>query len=194
MEGPATMDRYLSRLSTLLTTVLLALMAVTPPAVAGNIQSGTPALFDGEIIDISADWGGATACLVAPDLVDIPECFRTEAEMNERIGQLGMGAGGPLTNATVASTTCSGFLRLYDGTSYSGTSLALNVRGKWINLTSYGFDQRTSSFKIGACSAYFADLVDGGGSWYPTGDTQAYDQSPSMISGWNNDLSSLYIN
>ena len=45
----------------------------------------------------------------------------------------------------------------------------------------------------GACSAYFADYEWGGGGWYPTYLTQAWDQNASMISGWNNDVSSVYI-
>jgi hypothetical protein len=48
----------------------------------------TPALFEGDLIDMSSDWDGAGACMVWPEAVDTPECFRTEAEMDKRIAEL----------------------------------------------------------------------------------------------------------
>lgn len=93
----------------------------------------------------------------------------------------------------LASSDCSGYLRLYDGTGYTGAVLYLRGRFQWHNLADYGFDQRTSSYRIGPCSAYFADYADGGGSWYPTSLTEAYDSASSMTSGWDNDVSSVYI-
>jgi hypothetical protein len=98
------------------------------------------------------------------------------------------------TPAASASSTCSGYLRLYDGTSYGTPVLYLRDRYQWLNLSSYGFNQKVSSFKVGPCAADFADYANGGGGWYPWYLTEAYDQSSSMISGWNNDVSSVYIN
>ncbi len=93
----------------------------------------------------------------------------------------------------VASSTCSSFLRLYDLTAYRSPVLYLRDRYQWLNLSSYGFNNRTSSYKVGACNSVFADYSNGGGALYPTNLTQAYDQASSMNSGWNNDVSSVYI-
>lgn len=82
---------------------------------------------------------------------------------------------------------------LYDGTNYGGSVLDVSTRGSWMNLSTWGFSDRTSSFKIGACSTYFADYTGGGGSWYP-GSTGAWAQAAYMLSGWSNRISSVYIN
>ena len=103
--------------------------------------------------------------------------------------ELGLSTKGDPTMGILASTQCSSYLKMYDGTWYSGSVLYLRSKYQWHNLVNYGFNQRTTSFKVGACSTYFADYSNGGGAWYPTWATQAYDQSPTMISGWNNDVS-----
>lgn len=51
----------------------------------------------------------------------------------------------------------------------------------------------TSSYRVGACSPYFADYANGGGSWYPTSLTGALSSYSSMTGGWNNRVSSIYI-
>ena len=91
------------------------------------------------------------------------------------------------------SSQCSSSVRLYDGVYYTGSVLYLRDRYIWINLSSYSFSNRTSSFKIGACSAVFADGASGGYPRYSTADTQAYDVAPVMASGWGNRVSSIYI-
>lgn len=185
-----------------LAVLAFALVASTTAAAsAGNAPDptgtvGNTAVFDGEVIDISEDWGDATACLVWPDQLDAPECFATEAELAKRAASIEADAVTQHLeeSATVArGANCSGYLKLYDGTSYTGSALWLRGRVQWFNLASFNFDQKTSSFKVGPCSAYFADLASGGGSWYPTSNTQAYDVASTMLSGWNNDVSSLYI-
>lgn len=176
------------------------------PAVAlaqGNTHSsessGTPAVYGDRQIDMSRDWEGAGACLVWPEAIEVPECFETEEQMNRRIAELEKMTGDtPRATAvgggqTASGTSCSGDVSLYDGTSYTGAALHIRSRYQWFNLASFNFDQRTSSFKIGPCSAYLADLAAGGGAWYPTSQTEAYDVAPTMVSGWNNDVSSIYI-
>jgi hypothetical protein len=139
--------------------------------------------------------------MVWPEELDRPECFRTEAEMDRRIAELEelidvgvlatvrQSGGG----AAASGTNCSGYLRLYDGTYYTGAALYIRGRFQWVDLAPLNFNNKTSSFKMGPCSAYFADLSGGGGAWYPTADTQAYDVAATMASGWNNDVTSLYI-
>lgn len=91
-----------------------------------------------------------------------------------------------------AQVACSSSLRLYDGTGYGGAVLNLSSRSTWLNLSTWGFDNRTSSYRIGACSSNLADYTGGGGSWYP-GSASAGAQSSSMQTGWNNRISSVFI-
>ncbi len=165
---------------------------------SGQSGAGTPARYGDRVIDLALGWEGAGACVVWADVLEVPECFDTEADMNRRIGELetetsaSVGSpGGGIAATTGAS--CASYLRLYDGTWYTGAVLYLRGRWQWFNLADYGFDQRTSSYVIGACSARFADRRNGSGDRYPTSLTEAYDVAPTMLSGWNNDVSSVYI-
>jgi hypothetical protein len=88
-----------------------------------------------------------------------------------------------------ATTSCSTALRLFTGTSYTGTSYSFSARGVWIDLP-VGIDNASSSFKMGACSATFKDTVYG--SVYP-GSTVANTWSSSMSAGWDNRISAIYI-
>lgn len=178
--------------------VLASVMAVsTVPTVAstGGTVDGQRATFEGTTLNLAEDWGEARACLIWNER-GVAECFGTEAQMDQRIAEL-EGSGSTVEVASpgdaVAASTCSSYVRLYDGTGYSGTVLYLRDRFQWLNLYLYGFSNRTSSYKIGACSSYFADYTNGGGDWYPTNLTVAYAESPSMISGWNNRVSSVYL-
>lgn len=148
-------------------------------------------LFEGDHINLNVDWGDATACLIWDD-VGIRECFRTEAEMDKLITELEKRPGFG-TTASVQASQCSGSVRLYDGLLYTGQVLELRDRLQWISLSAYGFSNKTTSFKIGSCSSYFADFEWGGGSWYPTSSTEAWDMAWMMVYGWNNRVSSVYI-
>jgi len=195
------------RPATIAVALVLVALTASPAAADRNSQDsergertepGASAVFEGTTFDLAESWGDATACMVWAEASDTIECFASEAELDARVASLEAALGLASTNA-IGSTqsfnglNCSSYMKLYDGTSYSGTILYLRSKYLWHNLSSYGFNQRTSSFKIGACSAYFADYSNGGGAWYPTYATQAWDQSSSMISGWNNDVSSVYI-
>ncbi len=148
-------------------------------------------LFEGDPINLNVDWGNATACLIWDD-VGVQECFRTEAELDNRITELEKRPGFG-TTASVQASYCSGSVRLYDGLLYTGHVLELRDRLQWISLSAYGFSNKTTSFKIGSCSSYFADFDWGGGSWYPTSSTEAWDMAWLMVYGWNNRVSSVYI-
>ena len=175
----------------LLTMTAIMAFVLALPAGASEAPETGIALFEGDVIDLTEGWGDAKACLVW-DSNSVVECFRSEAELIERADELQ--AARSNGGAMAASSSCSTSLKLYDGTSYTGSTLYLYQRTQWINLSNYGWANRTSSFKVGACSSYFADYANGGGSWYPTSYTQAWDQSASMISGWNNRVSSIYMN
>lgn len=141
----------------------------------------TVAVYGGRIIDLANNWEGARACLVWSDAIDTPECFDTEEEMDRRIVELEKMTGDVAAvevfggGVAASGTSCSGYLRLYDGSFYTGAVLYIRGRFQWFDLASFNFNQRTSSFKIGPCSAYFADFAGGGGAWYPISQTEAYD-------------------
>lgn len=193
------------RLGIVLMMVAAAVLAGVPAhaAVDGDTSGqpgvGTLARYGDRVIDLAHSWEGAGACLVWPEVLDQSECFDTEAEMDRRIAALEAAtavtavAGNSSGAAAASGSWCSSSLRLYDGIYYTGAVLYLRGRWQWFNLADYGFDQRTSSFKVGACSAWFADWRNGGGEWYPTSATEADDQASVMISGWDNDVSSVYI-
>jgi hypothetical protein len=154
----------------LVVLVVLASIAVVYPAGASSSLSGAE-----------------SACFVW-ESHGLAECFASEKELDSRLAELREGE----SDAFSMLAQCSTGLRLYDGTGYSGSVLVILDRLLWINLSNYGFDNRTSSYKVGACSSYLAENASGGGSWYPTSATQAWDQASSMQSGWSNRVSSVY--
>ncbi|MGH8925992.1 MAG: hypothetical protein ACRDWA_15355 [Acidimicrobiia bacterium] len=157
--------------------MLVAVNSVLSPSAAGTRGATSSAPPPGE----------EEACLVW-QAQGLFECFQSEKEVDGRIEELTREESGNLSMLA----QCSTGLRLYDGTGYTGSVLIVLDRSLWINLSSYGFDNRTSSYKVGACSSYFAENSNGGGSWYPTSATEAWDQASSMQSGWDNRVSSVY--
>jgi hypothetical protein len=154
---------------------------VTTAATGANSM----ALFEGHEIDLSQGWGEAQACLV-DEAVDVIECFRDRLGLYARESQLGT------ANTVSPAITCSSPLRLFADASYGGRELDFYDRGYWQNLSTWSFDNQLSSYKVGACGVFLADGANGGGSWYP-GNTNAGHDEPSMLSGWNDRVSSLYI-
>jgi len=82
------------RIARLGVTIAMFMVIVVPVAVSASEEEPTPAaeptpaLFEGAVIDMSKDWEGAGACMVWPEAIDTPECFRTEVEMDKRIAEL----------------------------------------------------------------------------------------------------------
>lgn len=139
------------------------------------------ASFEGTTLRLADDWGEAGACYQDEGGT---RCYRTEAGMYAAEPAVGQISNGLLAN-------CSTTLRLYRGTNYGGGVLSLSQRGIGIALSSYGFNNDTSSFKIGACGA---DFYDGGvGSTQYPGGTAAGVWSAFMVSGWDNRVSTVYI-
>ncbi len=160
------------------------------PAIAG---------FEGRAIDLAGDWGDAEACLVWRQ-GGVLECFRTVEELDAREAELAPlqprnsgragGSGGGAVASSTAPYSCSSSLRLYEYNYYGGRRLSFWDRGYWQNLYIYGFDNRTSSYIVGACYAHLAEHPDGGGWWYP-GPTYPYAGEP--VIGWPGVISSIYI-
>lgn len=155
------------------------------------------ATFEGRTIDMSQDWGQATACVVPAD--QAAQCFRTEKEADRWATELDSAAEAARATrnssgvVAAASAGCGTRLSLYKGTNYSSTALYLYSRTGWKNLADYGFNQSVSSFKVGACDVRFADLSNGGGAWYPAWLSEAWDTQSSLSATWNNDFSSVRI-
>ena len=158
--------------------VSIVSLVMALPAFAGVSLTAVIANFEGTRINLTHGWGEATACTSDGTRTD---CFRTEAQMDWFLGQ-----------AMHVALDCSSSLRLYSSSGFGGSVLHLTARGSWLNLSNYGFDNITSSFIVGACDSFLASGASGGGSWYP-GSTTAGASAASMLSGWDNVLSSAFI-
>ena len=169
----------------LMCTLLLTVGVPGHSAARASVADGEGVLawFDGQWIDLSEGWGGAEAC--STDGVTAT-CYRSEAEM-DRAARASMAS-----MAIVPLASCASSLRLYRSTSYGGAVLQLTTRGVYLNLSAYGFDNDTSSYKVGACASYFYDGANGGSPLYPGG-TGANASATSMLTGWDNRVSSVYI-
>ena len=196
--------------------VLLVAAGVVPAQAQAEMQAGpedaargappTPperrpaiATFEGRSIDLSKDWEEARACLVWRQ-GGVLECFRTPEALDaraahlspERAGRPDAKDSGDTTSFSASAYSCSGSLRLWDYNYYSGRQLSFWDRGYWQNLGDYGFNDRTSSYAVGACYAHLAEHRWGGGWWYP-GPTYPYAGEPVMSWDWQNTISSIYI-
>ena len=170
--------------------IAVALLASAVPASISDAQpadappTSSTATFEGSSIDLTDDWNGATACLVTDDAT---ACFGSEVQLDAALAD-----ALPPSARLGAAPTCSTTLRLYAGTSHSSRVLVFSVRGSWKNLSSYGFDNTTRSYRVGACAARLAGGSSGGGGFYP-GSTSAGASATSMVSGWDRAVSSVYL-
>jgi hypothetical protein len=179
-----------------LAAAVVALAVLTTPALAGPQPPAAPdhssfARFEGTLIDLSQGWGDAQACLVDKGAATV-QCFRDRADLRARESQLETQAVPALSAVASLTATCSAPLRLFADGSYGGRELDFYDRGYWQNLSVWGFDNQLSSYIVGGCGAYLADYANGGGSWYP-GNTNAGHGEPVVTSGWNDRVSSIYI-
>lgn len=183
-------------------TALLITSAAVPAEAGGLSDHAAPraalASFEGRTIDLAQDWGEARACLVWRQ-GGVLECFRSNEALDAREAQLAPGRAAhhpaesePTTVTASYSYSCSSPLRLYEYNWYEGRQLSFWDRGFWQNLGDYGFEDRTSSYIIGACYAYLAEHADGGGWWYP-GTSSPYTADPVMYSDWQDRISSIYV-
>lgn len=189
------MIRFLSTTATAVATAVLVSVGWGGPSLAAQTPGfgGDPsrAVFEGEIIDLAEGWGAAAACA---ELGVVVECFRSETELLRAHPELDGDDASHVTSgaATASAAACSSSLRLYRSTGHSGGALYLSTRLVGHNLSAYGFDNDTSSYTVGACSSAFYSGANLGGSQYP-GSTAAYASATSMVSGWNNVVSSVII-
>lgn len=158
-------------------------------------QSVTPALFEGRTLNLASDWGEAKSCVVWRQ-GEPAKCFRTEQEGESLVAELERSA--PEESALAPSPgpvlACSrSCLHLYQDSNFGGPrDLHFCDRGRWQNLTDYGFNDQLSSFKTGDYAVHLAEHTNGGGYWYP-GNTGACVSAGGMSSGWNDRVSSIKI-
>jgi len=145
--------------------------------------------FEGIDIDLRDGWDGARACLT--DGVTT-ECWDTEAEMLAAVGATTPTVAGFAGGSGFRRASCSSFLRLYTGTNFTGTVLGFSTQYTFLNLSGYGFNNVTSSYRMGGCPAAFYDLSNGGNPLYG-GNTSPWATASSMLAGWDNRISSIYI-
>lgn len=177
----------LRHFSPLVAASLLAMVAApTATASASNDESSVIASFEGGWIRLADGWSEARAC--TSDGVST-RCYRSEAEMDSAEGPTDQTAQrllvSPLTDCALPS------VRLYQNTGWTGTVLQLTAMYTTISLAPYGFDNVTSSYRIGVCPARFYDTTSGG-TLYP-GNTVAGASASSMLSLWDNRVGSVYI-
>lgn len=68
--------------------------------------------------------------------------------------------------SVMAAASCTPPMSLYDGTSFTGSSVNIAIQSVWVNLSNVGtgFNNRTSSWKTGCAGGYLADGTGGAGT------------------------------
>jgi hypothetical protein len=151
------------------------------PARARATDPSSLALYHGKKIDLSVSWQGAQACSISDSG---NTCYDTESEMNQATGLT------PITQSLVVPLlTCSPVLKLYDNTSFNTPVLSLGTRGTWLQLSTWGFSAKTSSYIVGGCNSVFED---GSSNVYP-GSTNAGNSAATMVTGWNNRITQVFM-
>jgi hypothetical protein len=95
--------------------------------------------------------------------------------------------------SVVPLANCSTPLTLHDGTSQTGAKVTVSARGIWVNLSTLSFDNKTSSYTVGACSVQLASAANGGGALY-TSCLSAGCVENTLDPGWDNTFSSVFLN
>ncbi|MFE6776915.1 hypothetical protein [Streptomyces sp. NPDC057702] len=174
---------------TLAAAAFLAAGAVTTSSATATPaagQRGALASFEHRQIDLSRGWGEARACGVWRTR-DGVACFRTVAELDRHAALVERGADRADPRARCASP-----LQLGQDENMKGRVLRFYDRGSWQNLGAYGFNDETSAYRTGACTAHLARDANGGGNWYP-GYTGPNHTEIRLLSGWNDEITSLKI-
>ncbi|MFF8830879.1 hypothetical protein [Streptomyces sp. NPDC015131] len=172
--------------------VTLGGLTAAAPAAAETSGAGTAtvsgrgvtATFEGGRLDLARGWGDARACGVWRDAVT---CFRTVAELDRNAAAVGRARA-----ESGALAACSSPLQLAEHNNLRPRILRFYDRGYWQNLDRYSFNDKTSSYRTGACTAHLAEHNDGRGYWYP-GNTGPNHTENAMRSGWNDRVSSIKI-
>ncbi len=177
--------------------LLLAACAITPALTTSTVHAASnPSLahFEGRILDLRVSWEEATAC--STDGANT-FCFRTEAEMDAFVAKTtginpSVRVGISVLGVNLSLLVCSPSVKVWQGASFTGTPTLAMVNHGFYNLSSYGFDNITSSYKnFGTCDSTFYDTT-GGSTAYP-GYTGPGASASSMSVGWDNRVGSIDI-
>ena len=125
--------------------------------------------------------GGASACAIVEG--HRTRCFPTVADMERWVAFPGRVA--PTIN-------CSTPLKLHDSPSQLGAVVSIYARGSWVDLSSFSFDNKTSSYTVGACAIELAAQNGGSGNHYTRCLSSGCVEN-TMLSGWDNVVSSVYL-
>ena len=142
------------------------------------------ATLSGAPIDLSAGWGAAKGCVVWGQSGGV-ECFTSIAALKAAESHHQAAAGVPPPG------TCSSYLDLFSGASFSGSELDVYDDAVWLNLSTFGFADRTVSFINGACQSYLAKGVSGGVPWYSN--SGPWVEISNMGLYWNDTIQSVYV-
>jgi hypothetical protein len=153
------------------------------------------ATFDGQSIDLSNGWGEARVCLVLDE--DLVECFRTNAEADAWIAEIGSDKNDMIASSrdddTISALHCGDYLLICAPVGHVEPCLRFYRRQFTYNLPAFGFNDRMSSFIVGSCGATFYEHINrninGGASFY--GKPRA--SSRNVGAGWNDRISSIWI-
>jgi hypothetical protein len=151
-------------------------------ASASDSQSSI-AYFQGGTIDLAQGWGSAQICDVT---LSGTYCFTGQSAYQNWVNTAG------LMSDVVPLANCSSGLDLYENIDYGGSELIVSSEVNWINLSTYGFSDVVSSFKVGACSISMTDSSNGSGNVYP-GPTSPGSDVSWIGTAWNDRVQSVYI-
>lgn len=137
-----------------------------------------------------ADDPPAACAVIDPDTI---RCFDTEAEM-EAATNTAPGGNGPAGGVDV-DAYCVGrsdlWIYLYEGLNMTGRVVKFRDAAMWHNLSTWGFDNITTSWRNTTyCTGHLAEYSNGGGYSITL---PARSQSSQVSSSWNDRGSSVYI-
>lgn len=152
--------------------------------------------FEGEKLRLAEGWKDANSCVVWQGAT---ECFRNDADADALIREIEAGTTPNTVTPPSAGPEfrCShNCLHLYQHNDFNrnrqGRHLTFCDRGYWQNLGDYSFNDELSSYKTGDYGVHLSYHANGAGHWYP-GDTSACTSSSQMRSGWDNEVSAIFI-
>lgn len=177
----------------IVTSSFLALSLIATYGCDASVDSeDVVANLEGEELRLADGWNDAKACVVWQGAT---ECFRDNADAEAMIQEIEeqnapTDLAAPSTGPSYAcSRTC---LHLYEHNGFDGRHLTFCDRGYWQNLGNYNFNDKLSSYKTGVHGVHLSYHSNGQGNWYP-GDTSACVSNSQMKSGWNDEVSAIYI-
>jgi hypothetical protein len=158
-------------------TIAAALVAALSIAGLASEVIAAPGEFSAAAASPASGPSAGGACMVDP--TGTVRCFTSVEGLKAAEAQL------------PAQPASSCFLQLFSGANFSGSELDLYATGFWVNLSSYGFADRTVSFSNGPCQSYLAKGVNGGTPWYSNSGPWVAVANLGLY--WNDTIQSVYI-